>query len=102
MKQCPQCKRTYSDNTTTFCLVDGAILSAPYDPDTTLHMPNSRAHVLPPAPHLLPDIHSEHKLSDLDPKQKPITNLELIVLAVLFVAASILGGITAQLRSAIA
>ena len=30
MKECPQCKRTYADETITFCLVDGAILSAPY------------------------------------------------------------------------
>jgi TonB family protein len=30
MKQCPQCQRTYADETITFCLVDGAILSAPY------------------------------------------------------------------------
>ena len=31
MKECPQCKRTYADETITFCLVDGAILSAPYE-----------------------------------------------------------------------
>lgn len=35
MKSCPTCKRTYADDTITFCLVDGAILSAPYDPQAT-------------------------------------------------------------------
>ena len=100
MKSCPACNRTYSDNATTFCLVDGAILSAPYDPETTLHMPGSRARVPSPAYILSPDIPSEHKPSGLNPKQKPITNLELIILALLFVAASVFGGITAQLRVA--
>src|SRR5881396_2190283 len=49
MKQCPQCKRTYSDETITFCLVDGSILSAPYDdvpptqeaPAPTVRMPHT-------------------------------------------------------------
>ena len=35
MKSCPTCNRTYSDDTITFCLVDGSILSAPYDPAAT-------------------------------------------------------------------
>jgi hypothetical protein len=36
MKSCPSCDRTYADESNTFCLVDGAILSAPYDPEATL------------------------------------------------------------------
>lgn len=36
MKACPQCKRTYADETLAFCLADGALLSAPYDPNATL------------------------------------------------------------------
>ena len=36
MKRCPQCNRTYSDETFSFCLEDGAVLSAPFDPDATL------------------------------------------------------------------
>ena len=31
MKRCPTCSRTF-DDTMTFCLVDGSILSAPFDP----------------------------------------------------------------------
>jgi hypothetical protein len=32
MKKCPKCNRTYADDAFTFCLEDGALLSAPYDP----------------------------------------------------------------------
>ena len=32
MKRCPTCNRTYADDGFTFCLSDGALLSAPYDP----------------------------------------------------------------------
>ncbi|HJX89957.1 MAG TPA: MFS transporter [Pyrinomonadaceae bacterium] len=49
MKQCPTCKRTYSDSSISFCLEDGALLSAPFstqagggragDPAPTLVMP---------------------------------------------------------------
>jgi IPT/TIG domain len=36
IKQCPQCNRTYDNEIFSFCLDDGALLSAPYDPDATL------------------------------------------------------------------
>lgn len=36
MKSCPTCNRTYPDETLAFCLVDGSILSAPYDPQATI------------------------------------------------------------------
>jgi formylglycine-generating enzyme required for sulfatase activity len=41
MKSCPACNRTF-DDTLTFCLVDGSILSAPFDPRVTQHHPASR------------------------------------------------------------
>ncbi len=58
MKSCPTCKRTF-DDTTVFCLVDGAILSAPFDPGATLHLPNTNnepppTEVMNPAPNRLP------------------------------------------------
>lgn len=43
MKACPTCKRTYSDDTLSFCLVDGAILSAPYEPHETARIPAARS-----------------------------------------------------------
>lgn len=39
MKRCPECNRTYADETFSFCLADGALLSAPYDPNATLVIP---------------------------------------------------------------
>ncbi|HEX6188163.1 MAG TPA: hypothetical protein VFZ40_08775 [Pyrinomonadaceae bacterium] len=32
MKSCPTCNRTYPDDTLAFCLMDGSVLSAPFDP----------------------------------------------------------------------
>src|SRR2546421_9241830 len=31
MKSCPTCNRTYPDDTLAFCLIDGSVLSAPFD-----------------------------------------------------------------------
>jgi hypothetical protein len=33
MKSCPSCNRTYPDDNLAFCLMDGSVLSAPYDPN---------------------------------------------------------------------
>jgi formylglycine-generating enzyme required for sulfatase activity len=41
MKSCPTCNRTFED-TMSFCLVDGSILSAPFDPNATPHPAASR------------------------------------------------------------
>jgi hypothetical protein len=38
MKRCAQCGRTYADESLAFCLADGSLLSAPYDPNATLRM----------------------------------------------------------------
>lgn len=48
MKKCPTCNRTYPDDTLAFCLVDGSVLSAPYDPEQTQRMPAPRATNPPP------------------------------------------------------
>lgn len=55
MKNCPTCHRTF-DNTLTFCLVDGSILSAPFDPEATVHLPASDKTEPPPTEviHALP------------------------------------------------
>src|SRR5437764_6658562 len=59
MKSCPACNRTYADDTLTFCLDDGALLSAPYDPQATLRIPATRntdqpTEILPATPHADP------------------------------------------------
>jgi hypothetical protein len=48
MKQCPTCKRTFNDETLTYCLADGSLLSAPYDPDATQRLPLARPTEAPP------------------------------------------------------
>jgi hypothetical protein len=48
IKECPACKRTYSDKSITFCLADGALLSAPFDPEGTQHLPAARDTGPPP------------------------------------------------------
>jgi hypothetical protein len=48
MKRCPECHRTYSDDTIAFCLADGALLSAPYDSDATLRFPQPKTTVQSP------------------------------------------------------
>ncbi len=42
MKSCPTCNRTYSDDALAFCLMDGSVLSAPYDPGGTQRIPEPR------------------------------------------------------------
>ena len=51
MKRCPQCNRTYSDESFSFCLDDGALLSAPTEGDATLVLPNQQPdHLAPTLP----------------------------------------------------
>ncbi len=58
VKSCPICNRTYADDAFTFCLVDGSILSPPYDPHQTQRIPTPQStnsditEVLPPASRL--------------------------------------------------
>jgi hypothetical protein len=59
MKRCPQCKRTYSDDTFSFCLADGSLLSAPFDSEKTL--------VLQPPPQPSRDIEATQLDSDAIP-----------------------------------
>lgn len=54
MKRCPTCKRTYADDGFTFCLDDGALLSAPYDPQSEKPISTIRSSGPPPTA-VLPD-----------------------------------------------
>ncbi|HEX8887931.1 MAG TPA: hypothetical protein VF779_02075 [Pyrinomonadaceae bacterium] len=75
MKSCPICNRTYADDTLTFCLVDGSILSAPYDPQTKV--PYHQLRVEPPSTEIL---HPTHEPTDtlLSPLQPTIQSSGLI------------------------
>src|SRR5256885_4218647 len=59
MKRCPACRRTFADDTITFCLIDGSILSAPYDPQTT--GPDSKSRSAPVTEFLAPEPSSKSK-----------------------------------------
>lgn len=43
MKRCPQCNRTFSDETLSFCIADGQLLSPSYDSPATLPLAPARA-----------------------------------------------------------
>src|ERR671939_1852181 len=64
MKSCPTCSRTFED-TFTFCLVDGAILSAPFDPHATSRNQTPRETAQPPT-EALPRYDSQNRY-DLPP-----------------------------------
>jgi hypothetical protein len=101
MKDCPTCKRGYADETLTFCLVDGSILSAPYDPHATLHLPAPRstdpAHIQPTLPSTIrspqaPPLYLEQQPLQLKEKQgiKPWMMLSIVVSLVSMVAVVVL------------
>lgn len=64
MKSCPTCNRTYED-TFTFCLVDGAILSAPFDPKLTQPRPDFGRTEPPPTEILNPSIRATNPAPSL-------------------------------------
>ena len=43
MKRCPACNRTFSDETLSFCIADGQLLSPSYDSPVTLPLAPARA-----------------------------------------------------------
>jgi hypothetical protein len=63
MKSCPTCNRTFEDSF-TFCLIDGAVLSAPFDPQATKRIPEART-TAPPT-EVLPS-HPEVERKNLAP-----------------------------------
>ncbi|HEV2914210.1 MAG TPA: hypothetical protein VGX92_13095 [Pyrinomonadaceae bacterium] len=48
MKRCPRCNRTFWNDEYTFCLDDGTLLSAAYDPKQTIVLPTPNKTDLPP------------------------------------------------------
>lgn len=80
MKRCPTCNRTYADESISFCLSDGALLSAPFDSEATVSFGD---HQLPTAqPYLVQDTTA--------PPSSP--NRALLIVAALL-ATAILGGV---------
>lgn len=61
MKQCPSCDRTYSDDTISYCLADGALLSAPYDSQATQEYFASNDNTPPPPTIASPGVRNVEK-----------------------------------------
>jgi uncharacterized protein len=74
MKKCPTCNRTYADETLTFCLADGSLLSAPYDHEATQSLPdaNSMTAAVPlSAPQTSPTV-PQASATNYEIKQDPV------------------------------
>ena len=68
MKKCPSCNRTYADDGFTFCLEDGALLSAPYEAGKTDEPVSTIQSAGPPPTAVLPA--SEKSSRELPPTVK--------------------------------
>jgi hypothetical protein len=82
MKRCPQCHRTYADESITFCLADGALLSAPYDPEATQQIPFARF-TNPTPTEILPSTYSQ----PIQPKGSPKIIYPVVALMALLIIA---------------
>lgn len=100
MKKCPACNRTYSDETLSFCLEDGSLLSASFnldeEPETVVRPIKTE---LAPTEFFQPELNEiptivSNQNANLPSRQSPKTqiNKNLIVLLVLsgFVALATL------------
>ena len=82
MKRCPQCNRTYADETLTYCLADGSLLSAPYDPEATQVM--SYPTNLPPTIEALPLKQSKGHSRNIN-----LSYIIIVLLAVLLTGSAV-------------
>lgn len=107
MKRCPSCSRTYADETMSFCLADGALLSPPYseygerieEPSATAVLPTMQPRSIPPtqaAPNLdIPTIAVRPPLQSIaDESRRPTSTsrvwvLTAIVCTLIVLAAAI-------------
>lgn len=92
MKQCPQCNRTYADNSLTYCLADGSLLSAPYDPETTQRIQAPR--ITNPVTEVLPS-NTLPPPAAAGPHRNPLPTYIIIALLALLVG----GGAVALIKS---
>jgi hypothetical protein len=90
MKQCPNCNRTYPDDTQSFCLDDGTPLIASYDPEAT--------HVIDPLPRTAPAGAAQPRQASLTRAHALRTNPALYIVIALL-ALLVGGGLVALLKS---
>lgn len=109
MKQCPTCHRTYTDDTLVYCLDDGSVLAAAYDPQATqIIAPPRRTDPMPTAVFLPPTTASPQQPqafapSPLPPQPAPPTpprqgvNPVVVYVLVALLALVVGGGVVALL-----
>jgi thiol-disulfide isomerase/thioredoxin len=68
MKRCPTCDRTFEDSF-TFCLIDGSVLSAPFDLKATPNVPEPRRTEPPPTEVINQEI--PHTIASPQPEREP-------------------------------
>jgi hypothetical protein len=90
VKRCSQCGRTYAEESLAFCLDDGSLLSAPYDPNATLRMAPptnpTATEVLPSGSVSRPVLSKPER-----PGKKPMALYLTIVLGALIVGGAVVG-----------
>lgn len=104
IKRCPSCNRTYSDDSISFCLADGALLSAPYDagreeppptqvlptPTRAATPPTQPANVAVPTITSLPDFRRSAPPDDVAPRNAAINWIVFALAAMALIAGSVL------------
>ncbi len=111
MKRCPSCNRTYSDETISFCLADGELLSPPYEalraepPQTEIIPAASRSAVPPTQPSgtVVPTItslpaHRNFAGADDHSAQSTKRSRPLVWIPYLLAGLAIIAGIVLALR----
>jgi YARHG domain len=104
MKQCPTCHRTYTDDTLVYCLDDGSVLAAVYDPQATqIIAPPRRTDPMPTAVFIPPTQPAQQQPPSFAPAQpQPVPPRQGVNPAVVYVMVALLallvgGGVVALL-----
>jgi hypothetical protein len=102
MKQCSTCHRTYTDDTLVYCLDDGSVLAAAYDPQATqIIAPPRRTDPMPTAVFLPPTqpTHQPAPYAPVQPQPAPRQGVNPAVVYVLVALLALLvgGGVVALL-----
>jgi len=103
MKQCPTCQRTYTDDTLAYCLDDGSVLAAAYDPQATqIIAPPRRTDPMPTAVFLPPTQTAQQQpapFAHVQPQPAPRQGVNPVVVYVLVALLALVvgGGVVALL-----
>jgi hypothetical protein len=102
MKQCPTCHRTYSDDTLVYCLDDGSVLAAAYDPQATqIIAPPRRTDPMPTAVFLPPTTPAQQPAPYAPAQPQPVprqgVNPAVVYVLVALLALLVGGGVVALL-----